>query len=475
VQRHPELASFGKSDKGRGRLLPVVGVVSAGIGTMAAVTAVPGDPQPAGALLVPALLLSAGLLTVPIIRANRNLAILLRAEHFLMVGLIYWLLLDPLQGAYPMMGASYEEVVLAFTAIGLMGTGIWIGSVGQGWGLPTIVLHTARMQLSSNGPFKAAIFAFLVGMFNFAFTSGFDPVEMINGLSACRFCAPWNRGAVGGSEAFVEHLKYFGYTLPSLAVLIWYYNGRLHPKTVCSVSMSLIMVAFLSQDGGRRVIGVVAGAALITWLLLQQNLKPRMLIVSVCAIGCLLVTMELMLKYRGVGFSADWQADDSKTQAALIHVDDNILRLTQLIKFIPDVQAYVGIEPLTFAMVRPVPRYFWPDKPVDPGYDLTALLGEEGFSLTTSVVGEFYAMHGLAGVFVGGFFFGRIANMWSKILSTPGGAGKAMTYGLGIMVLFTALRSLQDLVIMSYGLLAWLVIANVFIRNRSENRMAKVS
>ena len=55
-----------------------------------------------------------------------------------MLGLFYWLLLDPIQGAYPLVGVRYDDVVLGFIVIGIMAVGIWIGSVGRGWSLPRL-------------------------------------------------------------------------------------------------------------------------------------------------------------------------------------------------------------------------------------------------------------------------------------------------------------------------------------------------
>src|SRR5262245_62002053 len=191
------------------------GAVAAMCGTIAAIASMPDDPQPSGALFWPALLLGIGLLSVPLARVCRNTTVLLRAEHFLMVGLVYWLLLDPLQGAYPMVGVSHDDAVMAFVAIGIMAVGIWIGVGGTGWSLPKLVLRTVKRRLGTKSLFGAVLVAFFLGMFYFAFSSSFDPVTMIDGLSACRFCAPWSRSSIGGSEAFLEHLKYFGYILPS--------------------------------------------------------------------------------------------------------------------------------------------------------------------------------------------------------------------------------------------------------------------
>lgn len=441
--------------------MPVLGIVAAACGTLAAIASIPDDPQPERALFWPALWCSLGIFAVPLARLRRDTAVLLRAEHFLMIGLVYWLLMDPLQSVYPMVGASYDDVLVAFAAIGVMTIGIWIGIAGAGWPLPQLVIRSVKRRFDSRTLFGAALIAFLLGMFHFAFSSGFDPITMIDGLLACRFCAPWSRGAMGGSEAFIEHLSYFGYVLPSLTVLIAHQDGWRSPRALSAIATSVVMIAFLSQEGGRRIIGVVVGSALIAWLLLQSRIRLKVAVAALIVVACLLVLMEVMLQYRSVGLSAYGEKLEPEPEGVLLRVDDNILRLFQITKLFPDVHPYVNLGPVIYALVRPVPRLFWEGKPVDPGYDLAALVGEEGVSLTHSVVGEFYAMHGLSVVLMGGIFFGRLANMWNKLLTLDGGVGKSLTYGLGIMALFAALRSMQDLVIMSYGLLAWFVLASV--------------
>ena len=149
------------------------------------------------------------------------------------------------------------------------------------------------------------------------------------------------------------------------------------------------------------------------------------------------------------------------SQLGFFRIDANFLRLSETVQLFPDVHPYVDLEPLFYTLVRPIPQILWADKPFGPGYDLAELLGSKGVSLTHSIVGELYAMHGLFAVFIGGLILGLLANMWNRILAVPGELGKSMVYGLGAMVLFAALRSMQDLVIMSYGLIGWLVIARM--------------
>jgi hypothetical protein len=444
--------------------LPLLGAVATLCGTIVAILSIPDDPQPRGALFWPAVWCSLALLTAPLLGVRKTTEAMLRAENLLMFGLIYWLLLDLLQGSYPLEHVSYDEVILAFTAIGAIAAGIWVGMMGAGWQPPQLVIRAAKQQFSSTGLFGAVWIVFFLGMFLFAYTSDFDPSLMIEALGWCRFCAPWSTGGFGGSDAFIVHLQYFGYVLPSLTVLLAYREGWVRPKTIMATILSIVMVMFLAQGGGRRVIGVVVGAALITWLLMQRRVRLKTLVGGLIAVAILVLFMEEMLQFRKIGFSA---SDTDSVSELAVHVDDNFLQLCQIIHFIPNVQPYVDLQPLFHALALPIPRALWPGKPSDPGYNLPELLGWSGVSLSTSVIGELYAMHGLIIVFLGGLVFGRIANMWNKVLDVRG-TGKSMIYGFGAMVLFVGLRAMQDLVIMSYGLLAWLVIAKLLPHARGK-------
>jgi hypothetical protein len=224
------------------------------------------------------------------------------------------------------------------------------------------------------------------------------------------------------------------------------------------------MVAFLAQSGSRRVVGVVAGGALITWLLLQGRLRPKFLVGGLIGIAAILVALQQLADYRMYGFVSERGSEVD----ILVRVDDNFLRLCQTVYFFPNLAPYVDLQPLYHTLALPIPRALWPGKPSDPGYDLSVLLMGRSMntSVTSSIVGELYAMHGLIAVFLGGLLFGRLANMWNKILALPG-VNKSILYGFGVMVLFVGLRSMQDVVIMSYGVLGWLVIASLLRNKRS--------
>jgi oligosaccharide repeat unit polymerase len=297
---------------------------------------------------------------------------------------------------------------------------------------------------------------------------------MVYYLGQERWAAPWGRGQLGGWEAFLDHLQYFGYLLPILTVVISRRSGLRSPRTLVCIAMSIVMTLFLAQSGSRRVIGVVAGMALVLWVLDQRQLRIKHLFTTAFAIVALLVALQIMLEYRNVGLGAlvsDTSISSRREKSQFLEgqhlrVDDNFYRLCQIIQLIPQTHPYVYHRYVVYVMVRPVPRVFWPDKPVDPGFDLPTALGVEGVSYSYSVIGELYMSLGLLGIAVGGWFYGRVAALASGLLKRATTQGALVIYSIIVMALFSGMRSILELILVSYVVLAWVGIAQLFIKLR---------
>lgn len=454
---------------------PAIGIASTLIATFIAVNLIPDHPEPEGALLWPALALSAGLLVAPIAAAFRQAKALLRAEHLLVMAPIYWLLLDLLQGAYPMDGISVVEIEEAFTGIGIFVCCVWIGSMFRPWRLPLFIKDTVSKDLPSSVYFYLAVASFVLGMMRFAAATDFNLVAMFQSIGSGRWDAPWARSQLGGWDAFLDHLQYFGYLTAVLTVVVGRRIGWRNWRTVVSALMSLVMALFLVQGGSRRVIGVVVGMALIFWILVQDTgLKVKHVLAAALTVIALLFAMQFMLQYRNVGLTVAL-SDPTVEQQELppnefLHVDDNFYRLCQVIQLIPNPHPYVYHGYLVYALVRPIPRVLWPDKPVDAGFDLTRAVGDREVSYSCSVIGELYMSLGLFGIAIGGWLYGRLAALVNGVLSQSTALGGVVIYSIGAMALFSGMRSMLELVLVSYVLVAWVVLARLFA-NRFRKRV----
>ena len=380
-----------------------LGIVATALGTFLAVSFIPDDPAPRGALFIPALAMAAGLAAAPLAAAIRSPKSLLRAEYLLALAPIYWLLLDLLQGVYPMRGISLEQIESAFIGIGLFVVALWVAVAYPPWRAPTALVRSTSEEFSTQAFFWLAVAAFILGMLKFAIPTNFDVAQMWYYVGQGRWAAPWGRGQLGGWDAFTDQLQYFGYFLPALTVIVGRRAGWGDARTLLCGGMAFIIVIFLSQSGSRRAIGVVFGIAFITWVLTEPRLRTRHVLIGAGAIAALLLSLQIMLEYRRVGLAAllETEKNEPILERDHLHVDDNFYRLCQVIELIPDYYPHTYHKYFVFVLIRPIPRVFWPDKPVDPGFDLSSATRLRGVSLSMSVIGELYMAAGFIGIALG--------------------------------------------------------------------------
>ena len=454
----------------------VLAIISTSMATTLAMALVPENPAREGALFYPALVMSFGLAVAPLAAAVRYPKTILRGESLLALAPIYWLLLDLLQGVYSMDSVTPEEIRQAFFAIGLFVVMVWVGAIRRPWRVPAVFIRSVTQEFSVNTYFALALACFFLGMLNFAIPCDFNVFEMLHYLGQERWAAPWGRGQLGGWDAFLDHLQYFGYLLPILTVVISRRAGLRNARTVVCVCMSVVMTLFLAQSGSRRVIGVVAGMALILWILDQQQLRIKHALATVLAVIAVLVTLQVMLEYRNLGFGVLVGKSDAASvgrsekrqvlEEQHLRVDDNFYRLCQIIQLIPRSYPFVYHKYFVYVLVRPIPRVFWPDKPVDPGFDLPSALGVQGVSYSYSVIGELYMSLGFIGIGLGGWFYGRISSMARGLLSRCTTQGALVIYSIVVMALFSGMRSILELMLVSYVVLAWVGLSQLFIKLR---------
>lgn len=453
----------------------LLAILSTSMATVIAIVLVPENPAGAGALFYSALVMSVGLAVAPLSMALRYPKTLLRGESMLAIAPIYWLLLDLLQGVYSMDSITADEIRLSFIAIGVFVVMVWIGALRRPWRTPDVLIRSVSQEFSLNTYFALAIACFVIGMLNFAIPCNFNLFEMAYYLGQERWAAPWGRGQLGGWDAFLDHLQYFGYLLPILTVVIARRAGLRNLRTIACTGLSIVMTLFLAQSGSRRVIGVVTGMALVLWILDQRQLRVKHLITTLVTIAAVLLTLQIMLEYRNVGLGAlvgkaDATVDRSEKRQILeeehLRVDDNFYRLSQIIQLIPRSYPFVYQKYFVYVLVRPIPRVFWPEKPTDPGFDLPTALGVEGVSYSYSVIGELYMSLGFLGVALGGLFYGRVAAFARGILARSTTQGALVIYSIIVMALFSGMRSILELMLVSYVVLAWVGLAQLFIKLR---------
>src|SRR4051812_8262128 len=107
--------------------LAIMGLASTMIGTVAAVLLVPSNHLALNALFLSALVQSIGLVAPVVWVGIRKPAAFFRADLLVFPGLVYWVLLDLLQGANEPENITRVAVQFAFVAVGLFACGVWMG------------------------------------------------------------------------------------------------------------------------------------------------------------------------------------------------------------------------------------------------------------------------------------------------------------------------------------------------------------
>lgn len=440
-----------------GRSGAILGCLLSLIGTyVAAYLLFPDNPTPRGALMVPGSVLAAAIVLVPVLRGLGGSSSTTNAENFVAFGYMFWLLLDLIQSAYVLDEAKDESLRLALVATGISAAAMWLGAASQPWRIPKWMAEGASVPLHAEAIAKAVPLCFALGMFNFLYSVDFDVAEMFSYVGQQRWAAPWGRAQLGGWDSFRDQAPYFGYVLPSLTALLIARRGLASFQSLFAVACSVIMLVMLSTGGGRRIVGVTMGAALMVWVQANPGLRVRNFLVVGVGAFALAWTAQFMLNIRATGYD---QYLETGSQYDYLHVDDNFLRLAQVIELVPLRRPFVEHQQLVFTLVRPVPRVFWPNKPITPGFDLPTELGIKGVSLSTSIIGEWYLSYGWFAVLVGAWFHGRLASTANALREIGNRAGNPIVYSLTVMVLLSGLRSMQDLVLMSYALVAWWAVS----------------
>ena len=457
-------------------IYPLLGLVSTIIGTLIAIFILPKETTAPNALFPSAVAMTLGLAIAPFAAACRSLRTLLRTEHILVLAPIYWLLLDILQRAYSLEYFPNSFISGTFFSIGLFTTGVWLAVLMRPLPMPSSLAKAADHRLNPGIIFSLILVFFSIAIIKFAYPCDFNPALMLFHLGGDRWSAPWARDTLGGWSSFIDHLDYFGYLLPTLTTMLILRSRRLDFRIIAAISLSLIMTAFLAQSGGRRIIGVTLGAAIICWVFEQHKLKLKQIIITLVSMVMLLGIMQFMLEVRNDGFQAILQKEQPAFQYQYLHIDDNFLRLAQTIALVPRYHPYVYEKQIIFTLVRPIPRVFWPEKPVDPGFDLPSALGVKGVSYSYTVIGDWYICAGWIGIFFGGIIYGGFARMVGQLLTKNTESASAIVYSLFTMALFAGFRSMLELVLMSYAVLAWMLISWLMlpkVRKREGGRSKK--
>src|SRR5262249_19943373 len=156
---------------------------------------------------------------------------------------------------------------------------------------------------------------------------------------------------------------------------------------------------------------------------------------SLLAIG-----LVYMLQFRNVGLgSFAFEEADLNT----FYIDHNVVVISQLTDLFPSSFEFLGLEIPFNALIHPVPRILWPDKPTGLSVSIeTAVHAASGMTVSATFIGEAYMAGGLMAVLLASLLFGAAAEKWNRMARNTNLPFPVLLYTSGLFCAAITMRSL---------------------------------
>ncbi|MGC4020642.1 MAG: O-antigen polymerase [Cyclobacteriaceae bacterium] len=287
---------------------------------------------------------------------------------------------------------------------------------------------------------------FCIGFLYIFITVNFDPVTMFKAAMGVRFSQPWARGRYGGNWIVTfSELKLFTYAVPPLAGILLNYRKSIKGIHVILVVILLFTTLFMSFAGGTRnvfftyFIGFLGG-----FFLTKKHLEfKKVVFPAAIALVVAYVAATYMVQFRSIGLSQFLAGHREKSiDPELVYVDYNLRTIGLLSQAFPDQHDYLGMEVVTWALLKPVPRVLWPTKPegLSVSMEQVAKVGT-GFTLASTYIGESYMGGGIPAIIIASLLFGYFTVWWNTRAANLDGE-KLFIYALGLFAVLITTRSL---------------------------------
>ncbi len=287
----------------------------------------------------------------------------------------------------------------------------------------------------------------------------FNPYDWFQGLLKTRFGTPWARGRYGDARALVSELSLFGYLIPPIAGLILARRRDYRLPAILFVLACLAIQCFVAFAGGtRNVLAVYIAGFIGSFLVMQERLRLRMILVYAGAAALVFVVLaSYMLEFRNIGlgryveegrYLPSYRAyqrqyiGEHVPEPEGYSVDSNLFNISRLVAVFPSAYAFIGWNMPFVALTKPVPRVLWPSKPVDFAVGMEEALGISGMTISATFIGESYIAFGAPGVGVIGLLLGLFCSWWNQLGGQLRSPPALAVYTSGFFAVLITMRGL---------------------------------
>jgi oligosaccharide repeat unit polymerase len=367
--------------------------------------------------------------------------------------------------------AVSPEAATSGTYAVLLGfAGLVIGRHSVPIGRSVGALSTVGMR--STDLFVLFVLATLVGYLHILLAVNFNPIEMLRQMDLPRFAQSWSRGKFGDVYSLLYELGMLISVIPPIAGLIYARGKEFGILQKAFVTAILALTFWYAFVGGTRS---VFATYLITFGAAHLLAKPRIkklpaLLLGVLSLIVLIIGITYMLEFRNVG-AAKFSLGDSHYNE--VFVDRNIVNVSRLTSIFPDQYEFLGFEVPFNALVRPVPRVFWPGKPEGLSVGIEQALGVGNYmTVSCTFVGEAYMAGGFIAVVIFGLLLGAAAALWNRVDEPLNSPFSQVVYVSGFVCAAIAMRSVMSMVPLMLPTLALWIYGKVWTYG-TPNRMLR--
>ena len=276
----------------------------------------------------------------------------------------------------------------------------------------------------------------------------FNPVKWMEFTLQPRFAQPWGRGRLGNFSSLFYELNMVINLVPPLAGIILARRHRFGAISVILVVGGFLATLFIAFAGATRS---VLATYLVTFIIgfafaASKDRKKELITICAIATAVMMFGTYAMLRIRSQGLKKfiNGEASLAINKGETFYVDYNLCNIASLTAVFPDRQPYLGLEVPYQALIRPIPRAFWPGKPEGLSNSIEHALGEfkGNVTISASFAGEAYMAGGILGVLVCGIFFGAVNGWWSHLMGPKNSELGILIYSSGFFAAVISMRSL---------------------------------
>jgi len=301
-------------------------------------------------------------------------------------------------------------------------------------------------KVSNELLFKVLILSAFLGFFYMLISVNFNVFEMIDAMIGARFTQPWGRGRFGGWMSFITELSLLLYLIPALTGIIL--NRRRYfstPQLIVVLVIFLLTILHGFAGGTRNVFIAYLATFLVAYLLTlpRNNFRNTVLPILITFFMATYGSYH-MLEFRTMGLRNYVQNQVYATDSVrdTLAVDYNLYALGLIADTFPEKHNFIGSEILTWSIIKPMPRALWPEKPEGLSVSIEEVLGAEGYTVSSTYLGEAYMMAGIPGVIGVSLFFGGLAAWWNRMMLQKQSDYAMVVYALGFFAGSITMRSM---------------------------------